>query len=106
VYTTQQKKNIIYHDRVLHQFRHIDQFLLMSNNNIRDVKLLHEAQCARTSSNSSVILRIMSACSMLWYMLGVMRPRQPEQWMKNWISSSSAASRSCLYASIHSSTTV
>jgi len=59
-----------------------------------------------TSSNSSVILRIMSACSMLWYMWGVMRPRHPEQWMKNWISSSSAASRSCLYASIHSSTTV
>ena len=59
-----------------------------------------------TSSNSSVILRMMSACSILWYMCGVMRPRHPEQWMKNWISSSSAASRSCLYASIHSSTTV
>ena len=49
-----------------------------------------------TSSNSSVIFLMISACSMLAYMCGVILPLQPELWMKNWIRSRRAESRSCL----------
>ena len=59
-----------------------------------------------TSSNSSVIFLMMATSSMVCCILAVMTPLQPAAVMKNWFSERSAAFRSTLYWSIHSSTTV
>ena len=58
-----------------------------------------------TSSNSSVMRRMMAACSMLFCIWAVIFPLQPEALIKNCMMALNPESRSALYCSIHSSTT-